>query len=50
MAQGISENSTQNAIQMTFSEMQTAGTALNLENENGESIIAITPEKTSKRF
>ncbi|BDH61618.1 hypothetical protein MTP04_17480 [Lysinibacillus sp. PLM2] len=45
MAQGISENSTQNAIQMTFSEMQTAGTALNLENENGESIIAIAPEK-----
>lgn len=45
MAQGISENSTQNAIQMTFSEIQTAGTAINIETENGESIIAVAPEK-----
>ncbi|MCU9613141.1 carbohydrate-binding domain-containing protein [Caldibacillus lycopersici] len=45
MAQGVSEESSQNAIMMTFSEYQEANTSVYVTDENGEEIFAITPEK-----
>jgi hypothetical protein len=45
MAQGISEDSSQNAIMMTFSEFQEANTAVFVTDEKGEGVLAIAPEK-----
>ncbi|MBO1510761.1 carbohydrate-binding domain-containing protein [Metabacillus bambusae] len=45
MAQGISEDSKQNAIMMTFTEFQEAGTTVYVEDSNGEQVFAIAPEK-----
>ncbi|WP_338788617.1 carbohydrate-binding domain-containing protein [Metabacillus sp. FJAT-53654] len=45
MAQGISEDSNQNAIMMTFTEFQEAGTTMYVEDSNGEQVFAIAPEK-----
>ncbi|MGM7723716.1 carbohydrate-binding domain-containing protein [Metabacillus sp. Hm71] len=45
MAQGISEDSTQNAVMMTFSEFQEAGTSVYVADQKGEQIFAIAPEK-----
>ncbi|WP_036689405.1 carbohydrate-binding domain-containing protein [Paucisalibacillus globulus] len=45
MAQGISEESSQSAIMMTFSEFQKANTAVFVTKEKGEEVLAITPEK-----
>ncbi|KKI92913.1 hypothetical protein WQ54_06975 [Bacillus sp. SA1-12] len=45
MAQGISEDSSQNAVMMTFSEFQEAGTSVYVADENGEQVFAIAPEK-----
>lgn len=46
MAQGVSEDSSQSTIMMTYSEIQNAETTLYLENSNGgEKILAIEPEK-----
>ncbi|WP_160806866.1 carbohydrate-binding domain-containing protein [Virgibacillus salexigens] len=44
MAQGISEESTQQAIMMTFPEMQDADTSIYLEDSAGEQILGIAPE------
>lgn len=45
MAQGISDSSSQNAIMMTFDEVQEAGTTIYVENNVGQQIIALEPEK-----
>lgn len=45
MAMATSEDSTQNAIMMTFTETQLAGTALQLEDSNGDSLVTFAPSK-----
>lgn len=45
MAQGISEESSQNTIMMTYSEFQEANTTVYVTDEKGEEVIAIAPEK-----
>ena len=45
MAQGISDSSSQNAIMMTFTDFQQAGTTVYVENSDGEQVFAIAPEK-----
>jgi hypothetical protein len=45
MAQGISEDSKQNAIMMTFTEFQEAGTTVYVEDSNDKQVFAIAPEK-----
>lgn len=45
MAQGISDSSSQNAIMMTFDEVQEAGTTIYVGDNDGQQIIALEPEK-----
>ncbi|WP_046176244.1 carbohydrate-binding domain-containing protein [Domibacillus indicus] len=45
MAQAISEESTQNGIMMTYSETQSAGTLLHLEDSEGNTVATVAPEK-----
>ncbi len=45
MVQASSEESTQNAILMTFPETQAAGTIVHLENSEGKSIATFAPSK-----
>ncbi|MBS4218861.1 carbohydrate-binding domain-containing protein [Bacillus sp. FJAT-49711] len=45
MAQGISENSSQHTIMMTYSEFQEANTNVFVTDEKGQQIIAVAPEK-----
>ncbi|HWL12837.1 MAG TPA: carbohydrate-binding domain-containing protein, partial [Ureibacillus sp.] len=45
MAQGVSDSSSQNAIMMTFTDFQQAGTTVYVENSEGEQVFAIAPEK-----
>ncbi|MFP3887958.1 carbohydrate-binding domain-containing protein [Priestia filamentosa] len=45
MAQGISEESSQNAIMMTYSESQEPNTTVHVTDKKGGEIIAIAPEK-----
>nr|WP_198044592.1 carbohydrate-binding domain-containing protein [Lysinibacillus timonensis] len=45
MVQSISSESSQSTVLMTYNEMQSAGTSIYLENEDGERILAVTPEK-----
>ncbi|MEK9199962.1 carbohydrate-binding domain-containing protein [Ureibacillus sp. FSL E2-3493] len=45
MAQGISDSSSQNAIMMTFDEVQKAGTTIYVGDNDGQQIIALEPEK-----
>ncbi|MGN7297059.1 carbohydrate-binding domain-containing protein [Ferdinandcohnia sp. SAFN-114] len=45
MAQGSSDGSSQNAIMMTYSEFQKSYTTVFVEDENGNTVLAIAPEK-----
>lgn len=45
MAQGFSEESTQNSMLIYYSEVQSANTLLNLSDADGNSIISFTPSK-----
>lgn len=45
MAQGISEESSQPAIMMNYSEFQEANTAVYITSEQGAEVMAIAPEK-----
>ncbi|WP_346234616.1 carbohydrate-binding domain-containing protein [Lysinibacillus telephonicus] len=45
MAMATSEKSTQNTIMMTYSETQSAGTLLHLEDGDGNTVITFAPEK-----
>ncbi|WP_025678899.1 carbohydrate-binding domain-containing protein [Paenibacillus massiliensis] len=45
MAQAISDTSSQNAISMTFTEQQQAGTLVHLEDNSGNSILTFAPAK-----
>lgn len=45
MVQATSESSTQNAIMMTYSETQVAGTTVHVEDDDGNTIITYTPSK-----
>lgn len=45
MVQGVSEDSTQKAMVMTFPEFQESGTAVYVEDSNGKQVFAIAPEK-----
>ncbi len=45
MAMGISDTSTQNALMMTFTNVQEAGTTVNLTTENGDVLATFAPEK-----
>lgn len=46
MAQGISTSSSQNAIMMTYSTTQPAGTMLHLEDSKGNNILSFSPTKS----
>ncbi|UOQ49069.1 carbohydrate-binding domain-containing protein [Gracilibacillus caseinilyticus] len=45
MAQGVSEDSPQNSILMTFPEMLEANTTVYVTDSNGDVVTAVTPEK-----
>ncbi len=45
MALATSEQSTQNAIMMTYPETQSAGTLVHLEDSNGNTVVTFAPEK-----
>ncbi|MEN2767514.1 carbohydrate-binding domain-containing protein [Ornithinibacillus xuwenensis] len=45
MVQGISEESTQNAVIMSFTDFQEAGTSIYVEDDSGNQQLAIAPEK-----
>ncbi|UOQ84359.1 carbohydrate-binding domain-containing protein [Gracilibacillus salinarum] len=45
MAQGVSEDSAQNSILMTFPEMLEANTTVYVTDSNGDVVTAVTPEK-----
>ncbi|MDN4494345.1 carbohydrate-binding domain-containing protein [Ureibacillus aquaedulcis] len=45
MAMATSEESAQQSIMMTFTETQAAGTVLQLEDSNGESVLTFAPDK-----
>ena len=45
MAMGVSDTSTQNALMMTFTNVQEAGTTVNVTTDNGDVIATVAPEK-----
>lgn len=45
MAMATSQDSTQNALMMTYPDTQSAGTLLHLEDHEGNSIVTFAPEK-----
>lgn len=45
MVQAVSEESTQNAILMSYSETQAAGTVAHLEDSKGNTVVTFAPEK-----
>ncbi|MGM9946226.1 MAG: carbohydrate-binding domain-containing protein [Lysinibacillus sp.] len=45
MAMGISDTSTQNALMMTFTNVQEAGTTVNVTASNGDVVATVAPEK-----
>lgn len=45
MAQSFDDSSSQNSIMVYYSETQKAGTAFNLSDENGSSIVTYIPQK-----
>ncbi|QCR31194.1 carbohydrate-binding domain-containing protein [Lysinibacillus sp. SGAir0095] len=45
MAMTTSEDASQNALMMTFTETQVAGTAIQLEDSNGEPVVTFSPDK-----
>lgn len=45
MAQAPSEDSEQNSVMMTFSEIQEAGTLVHLEDKKGNTIADFKPAK-----
>lgn len=45
MAQSPSDSSTQNSVQITYSQVQKAGTIVNLANADGNNIITFAPDK-----
>ncbi|WP_018934156.1 carbohydrate-binding domain-containing protein [Gracilibacillus lacisalsi] len=46
MAEGVSEESAQSTFMMTFSEMLEAGTTVSVNDSNGDTVVAVAPEKT----
>lgn len=45
MAMGVSDTSTQNALMMTFTNVQEAGTTVNITTANGDVLATVAPEK-----
>jgi len=45
MAMGVSDTSTQNALMMTFTNVQQAGTTVNVTTANGDVLATVAPEK-----
>ncbi len=45
MAMGVSDTSTQNALMMTFTNVQEAGTTVNVTTANGDVLATVAPEK-----
>lgn len=45
MAMGVSDTSTQNALMMTFTNVQEAGTTVNVTAANGDVLATVAPEK-----
>ena len=45
MAMGVSDTSTQNTLMMTFTDVQEAGTTVNVTAANGDVLATVAPEK-----